>query len=93
LDQARIKLLKEDKREIFQAFRLGSIFNSGVGRRAQDGAIPVVLARMADRWGYSDERSFHNVANRRDGCKIGTVFEVKKEIPGYTDRKPELRIL
>ncbi len=24
---------------------------------------------------------FHNVANRRDGRKIGTVFEVKKEIP------------
>ena len=24
---------------------------------------------------------FHNVANRRDGCKIGTVVEVKKEIP------------
>jgi hypothetical protein len=23
----------------------------------------------------------HNIANRRDGCKIGTVFEVKKEIP------------
>ena len=24
---------------------------------------------------------FHNVANRRDGRTIGTVFEVKKEIP------------
>ena len=27
---------------------------------------------------------FHNVANRRDGCKIGTVVEVKKEIPVNT---------
>ena len=27
------------------------------------------------------KKSFHNVANRRDGCTMGAVFEVKKEIP------------
>ena len=28
-----------------------------------------------------DEYLFRNVANRRDGCTIIAVFEVKKEIP------------
>jgi quercetin dioxygenase-like cupin family protein len=32
-------------------------------------------------------------ANRRDGCKIGTVFEVKKEIPGMRQRLGCTRIL
>jgi hypothetical protein len=29
----------------------------------------------------TDEKLFRNVANRRDGCTIAAVFEVKKEIP------------
>jgi hypothetical protein len=37
-----------------------------------------------DDWDYRMMQlffAFHNVANRRDGCTIGAVFDVKKEIP------------
>ena len=35
--------------------------------RAQNGAIMAVPVRTEDRRECSDEKSFHNVANRRDG--------------------------
>jgi hypothetical protein len=53
--------------------------------RAQNRTIPAVPVRMADRRECSDEESFHNVANRRDGRTM-VLFSRSK-------RKFRLRIL
>jgi hypothetical protein len=52
-----------------------------VAKVAEYRAISAVPVRISARWGRSGWKLYHNVANRRDGCKIGTAFEVKKEIP------------
>jgi hypothetical protein len=36
---------------------------------------------MREKQNQPFQLSFNPSLNRRDGCKIGTVFEVKKEIP------------
>jgi hypothetical protein len=53
--------------------------------RAQNGAIPAVPVRMADRRNCSDERSFHNVANRQYGRTMVPFSGSKKEIPVKLD--------
>ena len=45
-----------------------------------------VLARIADRWGHSERKSFHNVASRRYGCTMPAALEVKKEILIYVTK-------
>jgi hypothetical protein len=44
-------------------------------------AISAVLVRISRPLGALRMKLFHNVAKGRDGRKIGTVFEIKKEIP------------
>jgi hypothetical protein len=46
--------------------------------RAQNGAIPAVPVRMADRQERSDEESFHNVVNRRDGRTMVSFSRSKR---------------
>src|SRR2546428_12303400 len=54
----------------------------GVAKVWQKGAIlSCVGVDSQTVAGIPDESRFHNVANRRDGRTIGSVFEVKKEIP------------
>ena len=45
--------------------------------------LVVVIPHFLFAFSVSDlmKKSFHNGANRRDGCTMGAVFEVKKEIP------------
>src|SRR6266403_565390 len=43
--------------------------------------ISATLIRLADQGSAPDEKSFHDVASKRDASKLGDVFEVKKEIP------------
>jgi hypothetical protein len=52
-------------------------------KQGTNGATLAVPVRMEDRWECSDEESFHTGANRRDGCMLGVVFEIKKEILVY----------
>jgi len=40
-----------------------------------------VLLRMKTVGSSPDEKSFYDVANKRDGYNYSVVFEVKKEIP------------
>ncbi len=53
-------------------------------RRTNRSGRPEKDRRMADRMECSDEKSFHNVANRSRWAYNSAVFESKKEIPGDT---------
>jgi hypothetical protein len=43
------------------------------------GQFWAVLVRVADRGSAPDEKSFHNVANRRDGCTIVLLLRSKRK--------------
>jgi hypothetical protein len=51
-------------------------------RRTNRSDSPEKDRRMADRLECSDEKSLHNVANRRDGHTIVPFSTSKKEIAG-----------
>jgi len=54
------------------------LVRTAVAKVGHKWATSATLVRMAEQGSAPDEKSFHDVASRRDVYELGDVFEVKK---------------